>query len=58
MKNDSLKKKYGIDIFSLVIIFVGRLSEQKNLELLINSYKLVENKIKSSILIIVGEGGE
>ncbi len=51
-----LRKKYGIDKFDNIILFAGRLSEQKNLPLLLKSFSLVESKLENSLLVIVGRG--
>ena len=53
---ESLKKKLGLKKNNFTILFVGRLAEEKNVEVLINAHKkLVEydNNIK---LLIVGDG--
>lgn len=53
---DRLKKKLGIERKDFVIIFVGRLASEKNVEFLINSHaKLIKN-IKNIKLLIVGDG--
>lgn len=39
-----------------VVIAVGRLTEQKNFPLLLNSFKIVNNKQANSRLVILGEG--
>lgn len=55
-KVNSLKEKYGLLNDDFVIVFVGRLAEEKNIEFLLNAHpQLVKrnNKIK---LLIVGDG--
>lgn len=56
MDKCKLRKKYGLDHYSNVILFLGRLSEQKNLNLLFRSFSLVQNTLENSVLVIVGRG--
>lgn len=56
MDKCKLRKKYGLDYYSNVILFLGRLSEQKNLNLLFRSFSLVQNTLENSVLVIVGRG--
>lgn len=41
-----------------IILYFGRLHYQKNVELLINSFQLVKQKIKNAKLIVVGTGNQ
>ena len=53
---DVLKKKYDIKRKDAVILFVGRLAEEKNVEFLIKAHKkLIDKKINAKLLI-VGDG--
>lgn len=56
LNKEKLRKEFGLDKYNEIIIFVGRLAEIKNLNLLIKSYSLFKNKFKNSALIIVGRG--
>lgn len=56
LDKQKLKKELKLDKYSNIIIFVGRLAEIKNLNLLIKSYSLFKNKFGNSALIIVGRG--
>ncbi|KYC45237.1 MAG: Trehalose synthase [Candidatus Methanofastidiosum methylothiophilum] len=56
LNKEKLKKELNLDKYGEIIIFVGRLAEIKNLNLLIKSYLLFKNKFKNSTLIIVGRG--
>lgn len=52
------KKRYKIPLDKKIILFVGRIAEQKNLELAINSIaELVKNN-KNILFIIAGSGDE
>lgn len=53
---DRLKKKLGIERKDFVIIFVGRLASEKNIEFLINSQEKLVKNIKNIKLLIVGDG--
>ena len=52
-----IKKKYGISIKDFIIIFVGRLAAEKNIEFLLYAHKKLIEKGKNNIkLLIVGDG--
>jgi len=53
---NNLKKALKILKKDFVILFVGRLAEEKNVEFLINSQKSINSKRKNIKLIIVGDG--
>ena len=50
------KEMYGIKNKDFVIIFVGRLAEEKNIEFLLESQKEIYKKHKNIKLLIVGDG--
>lgn len=51
-----LKKHLNISKNDIVIIFVGRLAEEKNVEFLLNAHKKLVSKYKNAKLLIVGDG--
>ncbi len=53
---DRLKRKLGIQRKDFVILFVGRLASEKNVEFLINCQKELVKSIKNIKLLIVGDG--
>jgi glycosyltransferase involved in cell wall biosynthesis len=53
---EKLKKKYKLGKFN--IIYVGRIWVEKSLNVVLDSFKLVQEKIPESRLIIVGDGPE
>lgn len=55
-KVDNLRKSLKLSKRDVVIIFVGRLAEEKNVEFLINAQKDLINKIPNLKLLIVGDG--
>lgn len=54
-KNQLFIKWFAKDRKTPIILAVGRLTEAKNYELLIHSFKLVTQKVDAN-LIILGEG--
>lgn len=56
MDKDELKMDLGLDNYSEIIMFVGRIAEIKNLNLLLKSYSLIKSKYVNSALVIVGKG--
>jgi len=55
IKQKLLKKKYKIGPSDKVVLYVGRLGEEKNLDMLINAYEIVAKKIKNAKLIFTGD---
>jgi glycosyltransferase involved in cell wall biosynthesis len=57
LNKSKLRQKYGFSKEENIILFIGRLVNDKNLELLLESFKILKNKnIKKLRLIIVGKG--
>ena len=55
-KIQELRKKYGITKKDFVILFVGRLAEEKSVDFLIESHKELVKKHSNMKLLIVGDG--
>lgn len=53
---EQLKKKFKFKKKDFVIIFVGRLAEEKNVEFLLNAHKKIIDKDANIKLLIVGDG--
>ncbi len=53
---DTLRKRLNLKRKDFVILFVGRLAEEKNVEFLINAQKTINNYDKNIKLLIVGDG--
>lgn len=51
-----LKSKYGINEGDFVILFVGRIGKEKNVEFLIDNHKSIVKKNKNAKLLIIGDG--
>jgi 1,2-diacylglycerol 3-alpha-glucosyltransferase len=52
----SIRGKYGIRDDEKVLLFVGRLGQEKNVEFLLKSFKLVVDSLANTRLIMVGDG--
>lgn len=57
-KVNEIKKRYGIGRRDFVIIFVGRLASEKNIEFILNTQKEIIKKHPNIKLLIVGDGPE
>ena len=53
---DELRKTLKIGKKDFIILFVGRLAEEKNVEFLLNCQKKLQEKYKNIKLVIVGDG--
>lgn len=53
---DKYRKNLGIGKNDFVILFVGRLAQEKNIEFLIDSHKDIVKKYKKCKLLIIGDG--
>lgn len=53
---NKLKKQLGISKNDIVIVFVGRLAEEKNVEFLLNAHQKLVKKQSNAKLLIVGDG--
>ncbi len=54
--SDKLRKKYGISPGAKVLIFVGRLSKEKNILFLLEAMGEILKSRKDTVLLLVGEG--
>ena len=53
---DELRKSLGLTKKDFIILFVGRLAEEKNVEFLLNCQKVLQDKYNNIKLVIVGDG--
>ena len=51
-----LKKRFDIGVGDKIILYVGRLGSEKNIDLLINSFSLIKNQVPEAKFLIVGSG--
>lgn len=52
----SMRKKYNITKKDFIVIFVGRIAEEKNIPFLIDVMEIIKNKKLNIKLLIVGDG--
>src|SRR3989338_4434561 len=55
-KKGYLREKFGIR--GKILLFVGRVSKEKNVEFLLKSFQIVASKSKEATLVIVGKGAD
>ena len=58
MNKENMRRKYGFDTSDKIIIYVGRLEKEKNLDLLIKSFVFVKKNNPHAKLVLVGDGRE
>lgn len=58
MNKEEMRRKYGFDTKDKIIIYVGRLEKEKNLEFLIKSFAFVKKNNPHTKLVFVGDGRE
>lgn len=55
-EKEALRKDIGLNKNDYVVMFVGRIAKEKNIEFLINAHKKLIKKNKNAKLVIVGDG--
>ena len=55
---DDFKKKLGISADKYIFGYLGRLEIEKGVELLIEGFKLFNEKYKDAVVVLVGDGSE
>ncbi len=55
-KNLKIRDKYGIDNGEKILLFVGRLGEEKNINFLLRTFIKIVNNIPNVKLMLVGDG--
>lgn len=55
---NQIRKKYGFDSKEKIIMFVGRLEKEKNLDLLLRVFKKMSKSVENTRLVLVGDGRE
>lgn len=54
----SLRRGWQVDPSALLVIHVGRIAAEKNLELLLRSFRRLQQQVPSAQLMLVGDGPE
>ncbi|MGB9790989.1 MAG: glycosyltransferase family 4 protein [Thermacetogeniaceae bacterium] len=57
-RTDYLRKAFGIPEEDIILLFVGRIGKEKNLEYLLEAFSLVVREAKNVVLVLVGSGPE
>lgn len=55
-KNDWLRDNYNIPADNKILLFVGRLTKEKNLEFLIEAFSLVKKSLPNTTLVLTAQG--
>ena len=53
---DKIREDYGIKSSSRIILYCGRVSHEKKLEILLNAFKKIQDEFPNAFLLIVGDG--
>lgn len=56
LRSESLRASWGAHTSDVVLLYVGRLAVEKNLELLLRSYEAAQSIAPATKLVIVGDG--
>ena len=56
IKNNNFRAHYSLKPNDKLLIFVGRLGKEKNVDFLISAMPLIQKQIKNVKLIIIGDG--
>jgi 1,2-diacylglycerol 3-alpha-glucosyltransferase len=56
VKANNFRQQYGLKPNDKLLIFVGRLGKEKNVDFLISAMPLIQKTIKNAKLIIIGDG--
>jgi len=57
-KSDILKKQLELKKDDKIILYMGRLAKEKDVDFLIESFKIISNQTQNSYLVIAGDGPE
>jgi 1,2-diacylglycerol 3-alpha-glucosyltransferase len=55
-RQDWIRKNYNIPRENKILLFVGRLTKEKNLPFLIQTFKLIKNKMPHTSLVLTAQG--
>jgi glycosyltransferase involved in cell wall biosynthesis len=56
LRSPLVRARWGVAVDDPVVLYVGRLAHEKNLELLIRAYQAMKQRRKSLRLVVIGEG--
>lgn len=55
-RDDSLRDAWGVDIATPVVLYVGRIAPEKNLELAVQAFRAIQQRIPKARYVWVGDG--
>jgi len=55
-KDSETRRKFGIPLTDKILLYIGRLTEEKNVSFLIESFNLIQKKRKDVCFVLIGEG--
>lgn len=55
---ENLKQMFGIPLKDPIVLFVGRIAQEKSIDVIINAMKILALKVPKAKLVIVGDGPE
>lgn len=58
MDKQAMRKKYNFNKNDKILVFNGRFNKEKQLDILIESFKIVQKKLTNCKLIVIGDGPE
>ena len=56
LRSPMVRSRWGVAVDDPVVLYVGRLAAEKNLDLLIRAYQAMKQRRKSLRLVVIGEG--
>ncbi|RKY69676.1 MAG: glycosyltransferase family 4 protein [Candidatus Latescibacterota bacterium] len=54
--DNNIRQRYGISKSTKLLLYAGRIGEEKNLDFLLKSFRIVANRISDVHLLLVGDG--
>lgn len=57
-RNPELRESLGVGVNDLLVLYAGRLAPEKNIELAIQSFREIQNRIPNARMLLVGDGPE
>jgi glycosyltransferase involved in cell wall biosynthesis len=55
-RSTSLRETWGVSDTDIVVLYVGRLAKEKNVELVLTSFKAIQSTLPNAKLVFVGDG--
>jgi glycosyltransferase involved in cell wall biosynthesis len=57
-RDEQLRREWGVDAKAMVVVHVGRLAAEKNLDLAVRAFRTIQTGLPSARFVIVGDGPE